>query len=128
MHDYEQENDDSQSRSMSRASNRSDVSNNTSDGRENGSANSRRNSHSMERQKSAYSRDQSVSPTRESGSRNSSVSSVPDATNTEQNRNDALNISHEDLSDVSDLDSAAASPMNDKVDVSTFNFWIMGLN
>lgn len=114
MQDYEQDNDDSQSRSMSRASNRSDVSNNSSEGRENGSVNSRQSS---EQPNQIYSREQSVSPTRGSRSRNSSVSSVPDATNTEQLRNDAINISHEDLSDVSDLDSAAASPMNDKVDV-----------
>lgn len=95
------DNQDSQSRSMSRGSNRSDVSNNTSEGRENGSALS---------QNQPYSRNQSVSPSR--GSRNSSASSVRDAENTDKTRNDAMNISHEDLSDVSDLESAAASPMN----------------
>lgn len=104
VHDYEQDTQNSQSRSMSRGSNRSDISNGTSEGRANGS---RRNSNS---------RDQSVSPVR--GSRDSSVSSVPDAVNNEQLRNDALNISHEDLSDVSDLESATTSPVNnDKVDV-----------
>lgn len=120
MQDSEQDND-SQSRSVSRASNRSDVSNNTSEGRENGSVNSRQSS---EQPNQNYSREQSVSPTRGSRSRNSSVSSVPDATNVEQLRNDAINISHEDLSDVSDLDSAAASPMNDRVDVRKLQiFW-----
>lgn len=104
VQDYEQDTQNSQSRSMSRGSNRSDISNGTSEGRANGS------------RRTSNSRDQSVSPVR--GSRDSSVSSVPDAMNKEQLRNDALNISHEDLSDVSDLESATASPVNnDKADV-----------
>lgn len=117
VQDFDQDNQDSQSRSMSRASNRSDVSNNSSEGRSNGSGNSRRDSRSSERDNQVYLREQSVSPTRGSGSRNSSVSSIP--ANTEKSRNDAINISHEDLSDVSDLESAAASPINnEKADVS----------
>lgn len=101
MQDYDQDNqpDDSQWRSVSRGSNRSDLSNNTSEDRENG-------------------RIHSASPGRESESRNSSISSIPDAGNVEKNRNDGMNMSHEDLSDVSDLESAVASPVNnDKNDV-----------
>lgn len=68
------------------------------------------------------------SPARETNSRNSSVSSIQDAPNssTEQLRNDGINISHEDLSDVSDLESAVASPINDdkeeddKIEVKNF--------
>lgn len=52
--------------------------------------------------------------------------SVPDtAANAEQLRNDALNISHEDLNDLSDLDSAAASPINDKSDVRNLPYPIL---
>lgn len=55
------------------------------------------------------------SPARETNSRNSSVSSIQDAPNSsaDQLRNDGINMSHEDLSDVSDLESAVASPIND---------------
>lgn len=119
------------SRSASQESNQS-ISSNSSDGNDENvnETNTRR----------SVSRNQSISPVRRDSksSRNSSVSSI--GTNDERSKasengngqdgneenmngikdskqkSDAINISHDDLSDVSDLDSAVASPaISDKI-------------
>lgn len=117
------ENAPQRSRSASQESNQSESSNSNSSNAAEKSA------------RQSVSRNQSMSPVRRGSksSRNSSVSSIgsnderskasengndPDSnpeklngSNKEpQQRNDLINISHDDLSDVSDLDSAVASP------------------